>query len=379
MAECVQQPLVSIIIPCRNEVRFIERCLDSVLATDYPKDRLEVLVIDGLSDDGTREILARLAARQPIIRVLDNPKRITPAALNIGVRAARGAIIMRMDAHATYAPNYISECVRALQTTPADNVGGRWVIVPRNEGLLPKAIAHALSHWFGVGGARYRLPTVEARWVDTVPYFCCSREVFEQVGLFNEALARGQDMEFSLRLRRHGLRTLLLPTVQSYYYARSDLVSYCRHNWTNGVWAVLPFAHAEHMPVAWRHLVPLGFVLGVGGSALLGLRWRLARRLCALQLAAYGAVSCLAAMDVARAEREPRYLVAMPLAFLLLHVPYGLGSLLGVLQLLRDRHAWRRAVKGATLAQRPTGSTGGLPAAGAAQPRPPSPALCNRQ
>jgi hypothetical protein len=199
-----------------------------------------------------------------------------------------------------------------------------------------------MSHRFGAGNAQYRLPIAEPRWVDTVPYFCCRRELFDRVGLFNEGLARGQDMEFSLRLRRQGCRTRLVPTAKSYYYARTDIRSCWGYNWLNGAWAVLPFAYSRDVPVRLRHLVPLGFVTSVLTTAALGVRSAWARRVCASILAAYGVASGLSALDVARRERDLRYLPVMPGVFLLLHTAYGLGSLCGVARLLREPRFWER-------------------------------------
>ncbi len=142
-------PLVSVIIPCRNEEKYICQCLDSIIANDYPKDKIEVLIVDGMSEDGTRKVLKHYAQRYPFMRVLDNSKKITPVALNIGIKNAEGEIIVRMDAHNTYEEKYISKCVESLHKYDADNVGGIWIIVPRGNGLIGKAIALALSNPFG--------------------------------------------------------------------------------------------------------------------------------------------------------------------------------------------------------------------------------------
>jgi glycosyltransferase involved in cell wall biosynthesis len=252
--------LVSIVIPCRNEADFIERCLLSLVNSDYPKDAMEVLVVDGRSDDGTRAVVERFRARHAWIRLLDNPSRLTPVALNIGIRAARGTIVFRMDAHSEWTPTYIAECVRSLERTGADCVGGIMVTAPRSQGAWGRAVVAALSHPFGVGNSYFRIAPDQPRWVDTVFGGAYRRDVFREVGLFNERLVRGQDIEFNLRLKREGKRTLLVPTIRSYYYARTDLWAFVRHNWTNGVWAILPFLYSRVIPVTWRHLVPMVFV-----------------------------------------------------------------------------------------------------------------------
>ena len=152
-------PLVSTIIPCRNEEKFIGQCLDSIIVNDYPKEKLEILIIDGLSEDKTRTIIENLKFKigNSNIKLLDNPKKFTPAALNIGVKNAKGEIIIRMDAHARYKKDYISKCVKYLQEYKADNVGGIWITIPRDNSIIGKSIAFVLSSSFGVGNAYYRV------------------------------------------------------------------------------------------------------------------------------------------------------------------------------------------------------------------------------
>jgi len=331
-------PIVSIIIPCRNERRFISKCLDSIIANDYPADRFEILVVDGMSEDGTRAVVGEYIQEYSYIRILNNPRKITPSALNTGIKSAKGEIIMRMDAHATYDREYISKCVKALHEHDADNVGGIWRIVPRRNTLLGKAIVRSFSHKFGVGNTHYRLADLrKPRKVDTVPFFCCKKEVFQKVGLFNERLARGQDMEFSLRLKKSGRRTLLLPDIVSYYYARSDMRSFLRHNWTNGLWAILPFLYSDIMPVSSRHLVPLVFVLGVLGSIILALVSPIGLWVLFGISGAYVVTNLAASAQVGLKERDFRYLLVMPVVFASLHVGYGLGSLWGLVKVLTHK------------------------------------------
>ncbi len=322
--------MVSIIVPCRNEEEFITACLESILANDYPKDWLEILVVDGMSEDGTRWLIESYAQKYSFIRLLDNPRKITPVALNIGISHATGQIIMRMDAHATYEKDYISKCVHALENHGADNVGGIWRIIPRSDSIVGKAIVRSLSHRFGIGNAYYRLAnSKEPRWVDTVPFFCCTRDVFDRVSLFNESLSRGQDMEFNLRLKKAGGRTLLVPDIVSYYYARSDMKSFWKHNWSNGVWAILPFLYSPVMPVSWRHLAPLAFVSGLIGSGLLAFVLPVGLWMLLGVSGAYVLGNLAASVQVAIRQKDLRYLLVMPVIFSSLHLGYGLGSLWG--------------------------------------------------
>lgn len=330
-------PFVTVIIPCRNEASFVKACLDSVLANDYPADRLEILLIDGRSEDGTREILAEYTRRYPGVQVLDNPKRITPAALNVGIAAAHGDVIVRMDAHARLDSRYVSRSIRALESSGADNVGGVMHTRPQRDTLVGRAIVRSLSHPFGVGNSYFRVHTSAPRWVDTVFGGCYRREVFSRIGMFNERLARGQDMEFNLRLKKCGGRTLLVPDIESDYYARSDLRSFLKHNWGNGLWAILPFYYSEIMPVTWRHLVPLAFVVAMISALTLAAASVVGRVILSLVLGAYLTLNLFASAHVGWRQRDVRVGLLMPLVFAGLHVSYGLGSFWGVLVLLGRR------------------------------------------
>ena len=320
-------------VPCRNEAGYIGPCLESIVRNDYPQHLLEVLVVDGMSTDGTREVIDDYARRYPNVRRLDNPRGITPCALNIGVRASAGQVIMRMDAHAEVQGDYIRRCVEALEDYGADNVGGIIRTLPRHDTLIGRAIAAAISHPFGVGNAYSRIHTKEPVWFEALFCGCYRAEVFTRVGLFNERLTRGQDMEFNLRLKHHGGRGLLVPTIVSTYYARSDVRSFLRHNWSNGVWAILPFADSAVTPVSWRHLVPLAFVtalLVLAGVAPLSF---VAALLLVTVTGAYLSAATAAAASIAWRERRAGFLLVMPVVFALLHVPYGLGSIWGAVLL----------------------------------------------
>jgi glycosyltransferase involved in cell wall biosynthesis len=332
---------ISIIIPCRNEERFIGQCLDSVIANNYPKDGLEILVVDGMSQDGTRRIVAAYAERYPFIRLIENPKNITPVGLNIGIARAKGDIIIWMSAHNRYENSYISRSVESLHKYAADNVGGVIIALPREESLIGRAIVTCLSNRFGVGNSYFRVHPSEPKWVDTVFGGCYRRDVFSRVGLFNENLVRGQDLEFNLRLKKAGGRTLLLPSIVSYYYARSDMKSFLKHNWINGVWAILPFLYSDIMPVSWRHLVPLVFVLGLFGSAGLALVWPFGLWAFVAIGGAYAGLNLAASAQVAVREKDFRDLFVMPAVFAALHIVYGLGSLWGLVRAMISRELWR--------------------------------------
>jgi glycosyltransferase involved in cell wall biosynthesis len=223
-----RDPMVSVMIPCLNEEGYIAGCLDSILASDYPKDRLEILVADGRSSDRTREIVAPYVTRHASVTLLDNPAGTTPAALNVAVRAASGDVIIRMDAHVTYPPEYIRRLVRGLEESGADNVGGVLETVPAEDTAVARAIAIGMSHRFGVGNSHFRVGSTKAREVDTVAFGCFRRDVFVRAGLFDEELIRNQDDEFNFRLISRGGRVLLLPEVSCRYFARRSLAHLSR-------------------------------------------------------------------------------------------------------------------------------------------------------
>jgi glycosyltransferase involved in cell wall biosynthesis len=323
--------MVSVIVPCRNEERYIARCLNSILATDHPRDALEVLVVDGQSDDHTRAVLDAYAARHPIVRVLDNPRRIQATALNIGIRAARGEILVRMDAHVVYPGNYIGDLVVALQQTGADNVGGVLVTLPANETALGKAIAIAMSHPFGVGNSHFRIGAREPRWVDTVAFFCCRRETFERVGVFDEEMARDEDSEFNARLIQRGGRVRLVPNVVCYYYARGSLGQVARMSYQYGYSKPL-VARKLRRVVTVRQLVPPGFVLTLAATAILSPWVDAARLMFAATVAVYLLPVLGFSLSVAR-KAGWRTAAALALVFPVLHMSYGLGFLKCALQL----------------------------------------------
>lgn len=357
-------PFVTVLVPCRNEADFIERCLKSVLNNGYPLSRLAVLVVDGMSEDGSREVLDAYTGIYACLRVIDNPGRTTPKALNLGVREAQGDVVLRVDAHARLEPGYIRRCVEALREYDADVACGLMRTVPAVASPIGQAIAAALSHPFGVGNSYFRIHVSHPTWVDTVFCGCYRREVFDRVlisevtggsedvslaprpidrqGPFNAELIRGQDMDFSLRLRKVGGRMLLVPDIASDYYARSTMTSFWRHNWNNGVWAILPFAYSEGMPISLRHLIPLLFVAAVLATAAVGIVVRPFLWLSGTILGAYGMVNVAASLHEAWTEKSFVRLVMMPFVFATLHLSYGIGSLWGLARLIGLPQFWRK-------------------------------------
>lgn len=324
-SECL--PRVSVVVPCRNEAAWIDSCLASILVNDYPRESLEVLVVDGMSSDGTADMAAKYAAGHPFIRVLCNPKKTTPAALNLGIAHARGAMIVIMGAHAEYPPDYIRSLVRLLQDSGADVVGGSCVTRPANGSARARAIAIGLSHPLGVGNSRFRIGSSVPLWVDTVPFGCYRREVFERIGLFDEELVRNQDDELNLRVIKRGGRILLSPDVRSYYYARDSVSKLWRMYYQYGYFKPL-VARKIGAVLTWRQLVPPVFVAAVLGSGLLApWHWSAAAAGGVLLLCHQVAVATCAA--VVGWKEGWRVGLALMIVIPAIHWSYGLGYLRG--------------------------------------------------
>ena len=340
-------PLVSVVMPVRNEAAFIARNLEAVLAQDYPADRLEVLVADGMSEDATREIVrelihrtrrgaaraaggapAEVAEDSPVVLV-DNPDRIMPAGANAAIRRARGEIVLLLGGHAELPAGYIRACVSCLLETGADCAGGAMVSV--GEGELGGAIAAAMSSPFGIGNSGFRAAPQHSAPVptDTVPFGAYRRDVFARVGLFNPGMVRHQDYEFNYRLRRAGGRILLLPGLKATYHVRSTLPGLWRQYWQYGIWKGR-FVRRFPDSLRARHLAPSLFALGLLASAFLAPAFHAARVTLAILGATYLAFVLAASLAFA-ARGQARHVPWLPLVMPCLHLSYGLGVWLGLL------------------------------------------------
>lgn len=329
-------PFVSVIIPCRDEELFIGKCLESIILQDFPKENLEVLVINGNSEDETRKIVKEFALKYPFIRPLDNPQKFTPFGLNIGIKASRGEIIIRMDSHAGYEKDYISKCVRYLQESGADNVGGVIKTLPAKNTLQARAIAKVLSHPFGAGASYFRIGSKKPRFVDTVFGGCYKREVFDPppggIGFFNEKMIRSQDIEFNKRLKKAGGKILLHPDIVAYYYPQADFRKFFKHNFTDGFWTTYPLKFKVRF-FSLRHLMPLFFAAGFSGSLILGFFSIWFKILFILIFGSYLLINLFFSFKIALKE-DLRYSFILPPVFFNRHFAYGLGSLWGLIKIL---------------------------------------------
>jgi glycosyltransferase involved in cell wall biosynthesis len=332
-------PFISVILPIRNEGRYIKEALDAVLAQDYPRDRMEVLVADGMSTDGTRDVVRSYAATHPCVRLIDNPGRIVATGLNQAMPLAKGEIIVRVDGHCVIAPDYVTNCVARLQEG-VDGVGGSVDTI--GETPAAQAIALAMSTRFGVGNSAFRTLTDKTMLVDTVPFPAYSRLTVERAGPYDEELVRNQDDEYNYRLRSMGAKILLAADVRSKYYSRSSLKSLWRQYYQYGYYKVRVMQkHPRQMQP--RQFVPPVFAATLLALAALSPLVREARLLLAAIVGLYAIVNLTVSAVVARS----RGLWSLPLlaaAYATLHLSFGCGFLVGC---VRFRNRWGHPVAAA--------------------------------
>jgi glycosyltransferase involved in cell wall biosynthesis len=320
------KPFVSIVLPCRNEQGYIQDCLTSILQQEPPAGGFEILVADGMSTDGTREYLQKIATERPQIRILDNPGRIVSTGLNAAIRAARGEIIVRMDAHTVYAPDYVRQCLAVMSETGADNVGGPMQTTAQS--YMERAIRAVFHSAFAVGGARSHKADYEG-YVDTVIYGCWRKTVFERIGYFDEELVRNQDDEHNLRLLRSGGKIYQSTRIRSWYHVRGSVKALFRQYMQYGYWKVLVI-RKHKTPASLRHLVPGTFVALLCSLAAFGLFWPPALW-GAVGLGILYAVTALAAAVAIAARTEWTLLPVLPVVVACFHFGYGYGFLRGML------------------------------------------------
>ena len=332
---------VSAIVPCRNERPYIEAFCASALQQVLPDGwAMQLLIADGMSDDGTRELLAQLSTADPRVHWIDNPARIVSTGLNRALAHAQGDVIVRMDVHTDYATDYVAQCLAVLHETGADNVGGPWRAQPTAQAhergaAMPQAIAAVFQSRWVAGGALSRQLDFEG-WVDTVYLGCWPRASFERFGHFDETLVRNQDDEHNLRIVRGGGRVWQSSRICSTYRPRAALRQVFGQYLQYGYWK--PFVMKKHGQAAsLRHAVPGVFVALLGALGLAALLGAAAWPLVALAGLYTLCVAALSAAVVAPRWPGVAALVRVPVVIVAHHVGYGIGSLLGWCDVLRGR------------------------------------------
>lgn len=330
MKSTLKRLAVSIVVPCYNEIKNIRLCLDSLLALDYPSDLIEIIVVDGMSTDGTRELLEEYRLTRGVPRIVDNPERITPAAMNRGIRAALHNYILIASAHSSFAENYLSVLMEAMISLNADVVGGLMQTRYRNDTPTAHAIGLVLSTKFGVGNSAFRTGAVRTVRVDTVPYGLYRKDIMLKAGLYNEKLVRNQDIEFSKRIIRVGGTIYLVPRAVCAYYARDTVGGMVRNNFENGYWNLLTIYITKRIAsLSVRHFVPLIFLLSIVIPLISSRAYFPFLYVSGAILIFYIVAFTFISMRIVNSSTSALRVFA---CFFLLHASYGAGSLLGLLR-----------------------------------------------
>lgn len=324
--------MLSVICPIYNEEKYIAKCIDSMLEQDYPKDDLEIILVDGMSTDNTRKIVAGYVKQYPFIRLIDNPHRIAPWAMNIGVKESKGEIIMRLDAHATYEKNYFSSLAYGITKYNADNIGSVCKTDVLNKTAKTLAIREVLSNKFGVGNSTFRTGIEGAQEVETVPFGCWKRDVFSKYGFYDVRLVRNQDIELNKRIIRGGGKIIIVPDTFCTYLARETFKALSKNNFGNGKWNILTVYYTKEMrSLSLRHFVPLAFILSVLIPSIVGFIWLPAFGVSLLALFMYLTLFGIVSARLALTKGLNFYYLFA--SFITLHISYGWGSLIGLLKL----------------------------------------------
>ncbi|MDH4262405.1 MAG: glycosyltransferase family 2 protein [Spirochaetia bacterium] len=330
--------IVSVIIPCLNEEKYITKCLDSVIHSDYPFSQMEIFVIDGMSSDKTRELIQTYTDQYKNIKLVLNPQKTAPAAMNLGIKSSQGEYIIRLDAHAVYPVDYISKLIYWHKKLNAQNVGGIWNIEALNKNKKSLSICTILTDKFGVGNALFRIGTQDVTEVDTVPFGCYRRSTFEEYGYYNEKLVRNQDIELNKRIKQGGGTIFLIPEIISTYYARETFAALAKNNYANGFWNILTVYYTKNFKsLSLRHFIPLIFILSLiipAGLSFISL-YLLLISCCSLLV--YLIVILVRSVSLYYKNRKTGILMLLT-SFVVLHFSYGFGSLSGIAAFVKRKY-----------------------------------------
>lgn len=325
---------LSVICPIYNEEKYIGQFLESILQQDFPKDDLEILLVDGMSKDKTREIISEYAQKFPCLKLVDNPQQTVPYAMNNGIKSAQGDIIIRLDAHAEYPSNYFSVLVKKLEELEgADNVGGVCITLPCNGTPVAIAIAECLSNKFGMGNSYFRVGAKEVMSVDTVPFGCFRKSLFDKIGLYDTDMIRNQDDELNGRIINNGGKIYLIPSIVTKYYARDKISKVRKMFYQYGLYK--PLVNKKlGTPATIRQFFPLLFVVGlIVGGVLSCLSWVIAA-MYVLVLLIYLFLSFYFTMKSIKKTKKWGLLLYQPLLYFTVHVSYGWGYIVGIYKIL---------------------------------------------
>ncbi|QCX32827.1 glycosyltransferase family 2 protein [Caloramator sp. E03] len=316
--------IVSVVIPCRNEENYIGQCIESIINQSYGIENIEIIVVDGMSDDKTLDIIKKYEETYTQIKIINNEKKITPVAMNIGIRHSKGDIVMIFGAHSYMHKDYIKRVVEDFERDNVDCVGGRIINISENK--TAQAIAQAMSSPFGVGNALFRFSKTK-QLVDTVAFAAYKRDIFDKIGYFDEEFVRNQDDEINFRLIKSGGKILLDPDIISYYYTRGSYKKLWKQYYQYGFWKVRVI-QKHKKPASLRHLVPVFFVCGLALGAFLSIFSKLIGYLYAIVLLIYLILGV--AFSIKASDKNYNLVFKILFAFLILHTSYGVGFLEGL-------------------------------------------------
>lgn len=332
---------VSIVVPCRNEINYIKKCIDSFINQTYPKELYEILICDGMSTDGTREIVKGYEVIHGNVKLLDNVGLSAPKGMNLGIKTSKSEVIIIFGAHAYAKEDFIEENIKALINNEVGCVGGP--IETINEDSKGRAISMAMSSPFGVGNALFRYAKEET-YVDTVAFGCYRKSVLDKIGYFDEELVRNQDDELNFRVIKNGYKILLSPKIGSYYYSRSSISKLWKQYYQYGFWKVRVMQkHGKTASI--RHLVPAAFVITNVLGLTLGLIYKWILYLWFLELALYIIGDVLSSIKLIKKDKTIwKYIFFI---FPILHFSYGLGFLKGLFNfyILKSQKALEKNTK----------------------------------
>jgi glycosyltransferase involved in cell wall biosynthesis len=326
-------PKISVIVPTFNEEKYISSCLDSILESDYAYEKMEIFVVDGMSEDGTRDIVEKYHGKFPFVKLIENQQRHTPIGMNLGIQASSGEFVFILSAHATYETDYFTKLVENIQNLDADCVGGVLLTEVKNTNAKSSSIKEVLMHKFGVGNALFRTGCDEVMEVDTVAFGCYRKSAFAKYGLFDEKLIRNQDIELNKRIINAGGKIYLIPEVQCTYFARETFTSLAKNQYKNGFWNMLTAYYTKTLSsLSLRHFVPLLFVLSLLFPLLLSLGFPKMLWIAFISLASYLSLVIIISIKLKNSSNSVIYLIV---SFLTLHLSYGLGSLMGIFSVIK--------------------------------------------
>ena len=323
---------VSFVLPVRNEEEHIRASLQSLVDQSYPVSDCEIIVIDGRSSDRTREIIEEVRLQNPHVRYLDNPAGIVPTAMNIGIGASRGEVIIRTDGHTAYPRDYAANCVRYLEKTGADNVGGPCLTIPADESFGANLVAAVLMSPFGVGNSKFRTSREEG-FVDTVPFGAFRREIFDRVGMYNEKLVRNQDNELNARIRKAGGKIYLTPALTTRYHPVKNFPGLLKYAFKTSQWHIFTLRENRES-LGLRHLAPAVFLILLLILLLASFTSGSAPVLLTAVIGAYFLAGFY--FSLKSKAKISGVAMALPFASFCFHVAYGAGTLFGLRYLFQQ-------------------------------------------